>query len=73
MTINYGQQSLFVLFFLLISIYEKSNLKVFFSGFSIIKYSSGYVLFLNYLLRRDFKNLLIASLPYIIGWIFYFN
>lgn len=72
MTINYGQQSLFVLFFLIISIYSNSNLKVFLSGFSIVKYSTGYILILNLLINKDFKKILITCMPYIIGWIFYF-
>lgn len=73
MSLNYGQQSLFVLFFLLISIFSSSKTAVFFSGFSSIKYSTGYILYLNYLVSRNYKNLIISSIPYLLGWIIYFS
>lgn len=72
MTLNYGQQSLFVLFFLVISIFEKKNLSTIFSGFSYIKYSTGYILFLNFLVKKEYKKLVYSCLPYIFGWIVYF-
>ena len=73
MTINYGQQSLFILFFLILPYVNKSNLFTFLSGISIFKYSSGYVIFLYFIVRKEYKKILIASLPYILGWIVYFT
>ena len=73
MTINYGQQSLFVLFFICLPFIYKSNLAIFFSGLSSVKYSTGYVLFINFLIRKEFKKLFLASIPYLLGWIIYFS
>ena len=61
MTINYGQQSLFVLFFLILPFIYRSNLAVFFSGLSIIKYSTGYVLFLDFIVKKQWKNFFLSS------------
>jgi len=73
MTLNYGQQSLFVMFFMLLPfIFINSKLSAFFSGFSSVKYSSGYVIFLNFIASKEYKNFFIASTPYLIGWIIYF-
>ncbi len=73
MTLNYGQQSLFVMFFMLLPfIFNNSKLSVFFSGFSSVKYSSGYVIFLNFIASKEYKNFFIAVTPYLIGWIIYF-
>ena len=72
MSINYGQQSLFVLFFLILPFIYKSNLSVFFSGLSSIKYSTGYILFLDFIVKKQYKNLLLASILYIFGWVMYF-
>ena len=71
MTINYGQQSLLVLLFLCLPFIFKSNFFYFLSGFSSIKYSTGYVLFLNFLTKKEFKKFFLATIPYFIGWIFY--
>jgi len=72
MTINYGQQSLLVLFFLCLPFISKSNFSYFFSGLSFVKYSTGYVLFLNFLAKKEFKKLFLASILYLLGWLFYF-
>jgi hypothetical protein len=72
MTINYGQQSLLVLFFLILPFLNNKNYSYFFSGFSYVKYSTGYILFLNYLVEKRFKHLIFASLPAFLGWIIYF-
>lgn len=73
MTLNYGQQSLFVMFFMLLPfIFINSKLSAFFSGFSSVKYSSGYVIFLNFIASKEYKNFFIAVTPYLIGWIIYF-
>lgn len=72
MTINYGQQSLLVLFFLCLPFVSKSSFSYFFSGISFVKYSTGYVLFLNFLANKEFKKLFLASILYLSGWFFYF-
>jgi len=72
MTINYGQQSLFVLFFLILPFIYRSNLAVFFSGLSIIKYSTGYVLFLDFIVKKQWKNFFLSSILYLLGWAIYF-
>jgi hypothetical protein len=72
MTINYGQQSLFVLFFLILPFIYKSNFAVLFGGLSAIKYSTGYILFLDFIVKKQYKNFLLASILYILGWIIYF-
>ena len=56
MTINYGQQSLFVLFFLILPFIYKSNLAIIFGGLSSIKYSTGYILFLDFIAKKQYKN-----------------
>ena len=73
MSITYGQQSLFVLFFLILPFVYKSNLSVFFSGLSSIKYSTGYILFLDFIVKKQYKNFLLASILYIFGWVVYFS
>ena len=72
MTINYGQQSLFVLFFLILPFLYKSNLSFLLSGFSSIKYSTGYIIFFDYLVKKQFKNFFLATIPYLLGWFIYF-
>ena len=57
MTINYGQQSLFVFFFLILPFIYKSNVNSFLSGLSIFKYSTGYVIFLYFLVKKNTKIL----------------
>ena len=71
MTINYGQQSLFVLFFLILPFLYKSKFAIFLSGFSSIKYSTGYIIFLDFLVKKQFKNFFLATIPYLIGWLIY--
>ena len=73
MTLNYGQQSLFVMFFMMLPFIANSKLAYFFSGFSYIKYSSGYVIFLNFIANKEYKNFLISIVPYLIGWLVYFS
>ena len=73
MTINYGQQSLFVLFFLILPFISKTNFSSFLSGMSIFKYSTGYVIFLYFLIKKEYKKFIFATLPYILGWIIYFT
>ena len=72
MTLNYGQQSLLVLFFLCLPFIFKSNFFYFLSGISSVKYSTGYVIFLNFLVKKEFKNFFLATAPYLLGWFVYF-
>ena len=71
MTINYGQQSLLVMFFLMLPFIFKSSSSYFFSGFSSIKYSTGYILFLNFLASKEYKKFILATIPYFLGWLIY--
>ena len=72
MTLNYGQQSLLVLFFLCLPFIFNSKLFYFLSGISSVKYSTGYIIFLNLLVKKDFKNFFLATIPYLLGWFIYF-
>ena len=72
MAINYGQQSLFVLFFLILPFIYKFNFISLLSGFSSIKYSTGYIIYFNYLVNKQFKKFFFATIPYIMGWVIYF-
>ena len=72
MNLNYGQQSLFVMFFMMLPFIKNSKVANFFSGFSYVKYSSGYVIFLNFIANKEYKNLLISIIPYMVGWFIYF-
>jgi len=75
MTINLGQNSLMILFFLILpflkvsGIYKNFNLIA--SGVCYVKYSTGYVLFLNLLVEKKVKKLLLTSFFTIFGWLFY--
>ncbi len=73
MTLNYGQQSLFVMLFMMLPFISNSRIANFLSGLSYVKYSSGYVIFLNYIANKDYKNFLISVIPYFIGWFIYFS
>tara|TARA_B100000963_G_C22614749_1_gene666723 strand:- start:1062 stop:2177 length:1116 start_codon:yes stop_codon:yes gene_type:complete len=72
-TLNYGQQSLMVMFFLILPFIFKSNISYFFSGISSVKYSSGYILFLNFLANKEYKKFFLATIPYLLGWLIYFS
>jgi len=75
MTFNLGQNSLMILFFLMLPFLTVSskykNLNFIAAGISYVKYSTGYVLFLNLLTEKKFKKLLLSSLLTIFGWLFY--
>ena len=43
------------------------------SGLSYVKYSTGYVLFLNFLASKQYKYFILASIPYFAGWFIYFS
>ena len=75
MTLNLGQNSLMMLFFLMLPFLTVSssykNFNFIASGISYVKYSTGYVLFLNLLVEKKFKKLLLTSFLTIFGWFFY--
>ena len=75
MTFNLGQNSLMMLFFLMLPFLKASksnkNFNLIASGISYVKYSTGYVLFLNLLVEKKFKKLVLTSLLTIFGWLFY--
>ena len=74
MTFNLGQNSLMIFFFLSLPFIfsEKyKNTKSLLSGISYVKYSSGYVLFLNFLVEKKFKKLFLSSVFTISSWLFY--
>ncbi len=75
MTINLGQNSLMILFFLMLpflTIADKyKNFNLITAGISYVKYSTGYVLFLNLLVEKKFKKLFLTLLLTIFGWLFY--
>ena len=73
MTLNYGQQSLFVLFFMMLPFIFNSKLAGTLSGLSYVKYSTGYIIFLNFLASKQYKYFFLASIPYLFGWILYFS
>ena len=73
MTINYGQQSLFVMFFMLLPFTLNNKLSGFLAGLSYVKYSSGYVILLNFLASKQYKIFILSTIPYFLGWFVYFN
>ena len=75
MTFNLGQNSLMMLFFLMLPFLKVSNgyknYNLIASGISYVKYSTGYVLFLHLLVEKKIKKLILTSLITILGWLFY--
>ena len=75
MTFNLGQNSLMILFFLMLPFLTVSsrykNFNLILSGASYVKYSTGYVLFLSLFVEKKFKKLLLTSIITVFGWIFY--
>ena len=73
MTLNYGQQSLFVMFFMMLPFIFYNKFSAIFSGLSYVKYSTGYIVFLNFLASKQYKYFILASIPYFAGWLIYFS
>lgn len=75
MTFNLGQNSLMILFFLMLPFLTKTsdnrNFNLIFSGISYVKYSTGYILFLNLFVEKKYKKLLLTSFFTLSGWLFY--
>ena len=72
MALNYGQQSLFVMFFMMFPFIFFNKVSSIFSGLSCVKYSTGYIIFLNFLASKQYKYFILASIPYFVGWLIYF-
>ena len=73
MTLNYGQQSLLVLFFMILPFIFNKKTSAFLAGLSYVKYSTGYVIFLNFLASKQYKYFMLSLIPYILGWVIYFS
>ena len=75
MTFNLGQNSLMILFFLMLPFLTVSrkfkNINLIASGVSYVKYSTGYVLFLNLFVEKKFKKLFLTTILTIFSWLFY--
>ena len=75
MSLNLGQNSLLILFFIMLPFIKlKLNNKYIvyiLSGFSYVKYSTGYVLFLFLLINKNIKFLIASILISLISWLFY--
>lgn len=66
-----GQQSLLILFFFCLPFIRKSKINVILSGISYLKYSIGYVLFLNFAINKKINLLLLSFIIPVTGWLFY--
>ncbi len=71
--INYGQQSLLIMFFFILPFVYENKKSYFLSGISFFKYNIGFILPIYYLLTKKFKYLFLSIIPSLIGWIIYFN
>ena len=75
MTINYGQNSMMILFFLMLPylLFDSryKNFYLIISGISYVKYNTGYILFLNLLIEKQFKKLFLTLIITIFSWLFY--
>ena len=72
MALSYGQQSLFVMFFMILPFIFFNKVSSIFSGLSYVKYSTGYIIFLNFLASKQYKYFVLATIPYFVGWLIYF-
>ena len=66
-----GQQSIFILFFFCLPFISNSKIISILSGISYLKYSIGYVLFLNLIINRKIRYILLSSIIPILGWLIY--
>ena len=75
MSLNLGQNSLLILFFIMLPFIKLEFLNKYIvyilSGFSYVKYSTGYALFLYLLVNRNIKYLFASILISCISWLFY--
>ena len=66
-----GQQTIFTLFFLSLPFLYKSRFITILSGICYFKYNIGYALFFLYLISKQYKKLLLSSLPIFFGLLIY--
>lgn len=71
--INYGQQSLLIMFFFILPFVFNNKKSALLSGISYFKYSVGYVVPVYFLISKKFKFFLLSTIPAILGWIIYFT
>lgn len=66
-----GQQSLLILLFISLPFVNNSKISFLLSGISYFKYSIGYVLFLNLLISKKFKPIILTLIIPLLGLILY--
>jgi hypothetical protein len=66
-----GQQSIFILFFFCLPFISNSKVISILSGIAYLKYSIGYVLFLNLIINKKIRYILFSSIIPILGWLIY--
>ena len=67
--IGYGQQTLILLIFLILPFLKKNFFNIALSGIAYFKYNIGYGLFLYFLSLKNFRYIVLSSLPLIFGWL----
>ena len=71
--INYGQQSLLIMFFFILPFLFDNKKSYLLSGISFFKYNIGFILPIYYLINKRFKYLFLSAIPSLVAWIVYFN
>ena len=71
--INYGQQSLLIMFFFILPFLYENKKSYFFSGISFFKYNIGFILPIYFLVNKKFKYLILSIIPSVVAWIIYFS
>ena len=69
--INYGQQSLFIMFFFILPFIFNNGKSAFFSGVSYVKYSVGYVIPIYFLVSKKYKFFVLSTILSILSWVIY--
>lgn len=70
-TIGNGQLSFLILIALVLPFLYESKKATVLSGFSYLKYNTGYLLFLYFFLTKNYKKLFNSSIIFVIGWLIY--
>jgi hypothetical protein len=66
-----GQQTILILFFLILPFIYKSRHSSILSGISYFKYNIGYALFIYFLISKKYKNLFFSIIPCFLGLLIY--
>ena len=69
--IGNGQLSFLILIALLLPFFYKGKVAIVLSGFSYLKYNTGYLLFLYFFAKKNYKKIIYSSLIFTLGWIIY--